>query len=415
MDIEIDKGNATQNDKYISQAVCFQVTAVGIKNMLVQAVPFLYVRNSILNLLILLAVLLFYIRTLWHIKRFSMRVCCFLFFMVVSFAWTFIVFPENAPYVIRILPRSVPYCFMAWMFLAELKSFYWLEYYMNYCMLAVLGFSMVSSLFIYRIGHITMSDWSTYSMPLSYVTMWAVMWLLYRYFKEEKIRWMFLAFIGIAIIILYGSRNPLIAIAAFLIISVFKKTVHDKSVRRIKYLFLTVAGCGGMLFWKECLKLLNHVLTMFAISSRTIEMLSTGIIDPNGRDLIHQELKAAMHQHPILGFGICGDETVLREISQSAHSLYLSILSNYGYFIGSLLLALLIYWNVKAYKKAEGLEREILLMYMCMVWPRGFIGGDIWGSDVFWWMLGLMMSLISIRRKSNKLEEINNGESAACY
>ena len=395
MYVSMHSGTASQNDKYISQAVCFQVTAVGIKNMLVQAVPFLYARNSLLNLMILFAVMLFYIRTLLHIKKISMRVCYFLFFLMISFAWTFAVFPENSPYIIRILPRTVPYCFLIWMFLAELKSFYWLEYYMNRCMLAVLFFSMVSAMFIYRIGHITMSDWSSYSMPLSYVTMWAVMWLLYRFFKEEKIRWMLLAFIGIAIIILYGSRNPLLAIAAYLIVMVLKKTWKDKSVKRIKYLFLTVLGCGGMLFWKECLALLGNVLSLFSISSRTISLLSTGKIDPNGRDIIHQELTAALNQHPILGFGICGDEVVLQEMSQSAHSLYLSILSNYGYFIGAVFLGLLVYWNYRAYQKAQGLEKDILLIYMCMVWPRGFTGGDIWTSDVFWWMLGLIISLRS--------------------
>lgn len=252
-------------------------------------------------------------------------------------------------------------------------------------------------------------------MPLSYVTMWAVMWMLCRFFQEEKMRWMLLALMGIAIIIMYGSRNPLLAIAAYLVISVIGKTVREKTSRRVKYLILTVFGCGGMLFWKECLAFLGYVLSLCSISSRTIMMLSTGKIDPNGRDIIHQELTKALNQHPILGFGVCGDEVVLQDVRQSAHSLYLSILSNYGYFLGSVFLVLLIYWNYRAYKKAGGTEREILLIYMCMVWPRGFTGGDIWSSDVFWWMLGLIMSLISVKHKSGRGEKRHNGEGAACY
>ena len=144
---------------------------------------------------------------------------------------------------------------------------------------------------------------------------------------------------------------------------------------------------------------------MLNISSRTINLLTESTISTSGRDVIHAELITALNESPFVGFGVLGDEIVLSDISQSAHSLYLSILSNYGYIIGGLILIVLIYWNFSAYKYANTKEKEILLIYMCLVWPRGFTGGDIWSSDVFWWLQGLILSMISYNYKEC-IEEI---------
>lgn len=393
------KDNIYKRDKIISQAVCIQITLVGIKNMLVQAVPFLYARNSMLNIGLLLIIGIIYIYAYSHsCKSIHINTFFLAVFIVVSFFVTLIIFPQNTPYIINILPRAIPFCFLTWILLTKLTTFKWIEYYMNRYSLVILVFSLISAMFIFKIGHISMSEWSTYSMPLSYVTMVAVMWILKRYLNEEKIRWICLAILGIIVIIIYGSRNPLLAIAAFIIISVARKVSGGSGKTKIKYLVITFIGCIIMVFWKELLILFGKFLETYSISSRTILLLTSDKISTSGRDVIHSTLWSALNQHPFFGFGVLGDEVVLSSVSQSAHGLYLSILSNYGYFIGGVLLALLIYWNLCAYKKANGVEKDILLMYMCMVWPRGFTGGDIWTSDVFWWMIGLTMSILSYKR-----------------
>lgn len=396
----------SNNDRYISQAACMQITLVGIKNMLVQAVPFLYARNSILNALLLVFIGAMYLRAFFLIKKTtSKRFLFVMMFVIASFMWTIIVFPQNTGNIMSALPRTLPYCFVTCYLLSELRSFEWIEYYMGRYSIVTMLFSLVSAVFIFRNGHITTSQWSSYSMPLSYVTMVAAMWLLYRYFREEKAIWFFLSLLCIAVIVAYGSRNPLLAIIAFIIISVLKKVSNTQTKHRIRYLIMTLIGCAFLIWWKECLVLFGKLFSMLNISSRTIELLTESTISTSGRDVIHAELITALNEHPFIGFGILGDEIVLNDISQSAHGLYLSIFSNYGYIIGGLILIVLIYWNFSAYKCANTKEKEILLIYMCLVWPRGFTGGDIWSSDVFWWLLGLVLSMISYNYKEC-IEEI---------
>ena len=393
---------SSRNDKYISHAVCIQITMVGIKNMLVQAIPFLYARNSLLNLLLIIIVGAIYLGTFIRMKKTMSK--SFLFtigFVMVSFIYTLLVFPENTSYIISALPRTVPYCFITCYLLSELRTFDWLEHYMEVYSVVTMIFSCISAAFIFLYGHITTSSWSTYSMPLSYVTMIAVMWVLYRYFKEERIRWLLLALVGITIIIVYGSRNPLLAIAAYIIISVIKKVLSSQTSLKLRYIVIALLGCAFMIWWRECLAVLEGILTSIGISSRTISLLTESTISTSGRDVIHSELLNALNEHPLLGFGVLGDETVLSDISQSAHGLYLSIFSNYGYFFGGTIIGILLYWNYLAYKRSNKKEMEILLLYMCLVWPRGFTGGDIWGSDVFWWLLGLMLSRIAYSKKES--------------
>lgn len=388
------------NDRYIAQATCMQITLVGIKNMLVQAVPFLYSRNSLLNTILLIFIGAMYLRTFLMIKKtMSKRFLFVMMFVVASFMWTIIVFPQNTSNIMSALPRTLPYCFATCYLLSELRSFEWIEYYMSRCSIITLLFSLVSATFIFRNGHITSSQWSSYSMPLSYVTMVAVMWLLYRYFREEKVRWLLLSLLGIAVIVAYGSRNPLLAIIAFIIISVLKKVSNTQRKPKIRYLIMTLLGCALLIWWKECLALIGKIFSTLNISSRTINLLTESTISTSGRDVIHAELITALNERPFIGFGVLGDEVVLNDISQSAHGLYLSILSNYGYIIGGLILIVLLYWNFRAYKYANKKGKEILLIYMCLVWPRGFTGGDIWSSDVFWWLLGLVLSMISYNYK----------------
>lgn len=360
--------------------------------------PFLYARNSMLNMMLLVVIGVMYVWTFLRMPKIvTSRFLLLAFFVIMSFALTLIFFTENTTNIVNALPRSLPYCFITCFFLSTLSSFQWIEYYMKKFSIVIVFCSLISAVAIFRTGHITTSTWSSYSMPLSYVTMLAVMWLLYRYFEEEKARWVIMSLLGTGVIIAYGSRNPLLAIVTFIIISVLKKATGIDTKKKLFYITTVITISIALLFWKNLLSVLGDVLTNIGINSRTINLLLQDTISTSGRDTIHSELLIALNNHPFLGLGVLGDEVVLSDLSQSAHGLYLSILSNYGYFIGGIFILVCIYWCILAYKRGGESDKNILLIYMCMVWPRGFTGGDIWSSDVFWWMIGLVLAALSAR------------------
>lgn len=385
--------NYQKIDKVLAHTVCFQITIVGIKNMLVQAIPSMYARNTMLNMLLLCVVGLLYLRAIILMpKKISYSYMGVAIVVIVSHVFTILFFPNNIPNILEMLPRTLPYCFITSYLISEIKDLSWIRIYMNKYVPFILLFSVISSLFIYRNGHITTSTWSTYSMPLSYVTMVSVMWFFDRYFREEKIRWLICSFVGIIVIVAYGSRNPLIAIVSYVAINVFKKINKSETKHKVRYLIVAVVFCVAVMFWRELLEVFGEALSVFGISSRTVKLLTSETISSSGRDTIHSSLLTALNDHPFIGFGVLGDEVVINE---SAHSLYLSILSNYGYPIGIVIITILLSWNARAFKLANKEIGSLLLIYSCLVWPRGFTGGDVWSSDVLWWLIGIVCSILS--------------------
>ncbi len=396
-------------DRYLSFAVCFQVTIVGIKNALVQAVPMLYDMNESLNMMLLVIIGLLYVSVIFKAaNRFERpRVNVFLVLIIVFFSLLFssLRFPENGSIIMDWMPRMLPYCFVTFFLLAELNTFYWLEFYMTRFCYATIVFSLISAFYIYRNGHITISTWSSYSMPLSYVTLVAVMWLLYKFFQKETLRDFLFILVGIIVIIAYGSRNPLLAILSYIVIQIIRNVNNGraKGWKRILYFLGSILIAACFFLWRLIIFALLQISGTFSITSRTLELLSQSEISSSGRDEIHASLWDLVNQYPILGLGAGGD---VRLIDESAHGLYLSIFTSYGYIFGSIFILAILYVCIKAFTSSFGRNKEIVLLYMCMVFPRGFTGGDVWTSDVFWWMLGICLTSLSLAKMQQYRTEI---------
>ena len=142
-----------------------------------------------------------------------------------------------------------------------------------------------------------------------------------------------------------------------------------------------------------------EALDHFGVSGRVVyTLLNSESADDltTGRSSIHDEIINVILEHPFFGVGVCGDEATIGELS---HSLYLNIFSTWGIFMGLLVLLAIIRWCILGLKKSQGLEHQILVMFMCIVFPRGFSGGDMWSSDVFWWLIGIVFMILSIKNK----------------
>lgn len=380
-------------DRKLSFAVCFQVTVVGIKNELVQAIPILYRYSNVLNMALLVILMGIYGYAVFKSgRRFvHMRATSFvvLLFVILSFIRSPLSSRNNIPVMLEWLPRFLPFCILTYLLLSELRSTYWIEYYMTRFCYAIVFFAMVSALFIYRNGHIASSDWNTYSMPLSYATLTGVMWLMYRYFKFGKWYDVLMALAGIAVIVMYGSRNPLLAIGAYFVVQLFRSVVASnasswkKMLCVILILFLIVAVIRMDLI----INLLIQILSLFNVSSRTLNLLAESTADfTSGRDVIHSAIFARLSRNPFIGLGVGGDVGIVGDLS---HGLFMSLLSTYGLLFGPVVILVMLWFVLKGYRKASPFTREIVLLYICLVLPRAFTSIDVWSYDVFWWMLGV--------------------------
>lgn len=387
-----DPEKTDRGDRLIAFAVCFQVSVVGIKNALVQGVPFLYEINSTLNIILFAIVGLLYVwaflSNLNRIVLVNPAVLLFGLLILFSFAYTWAFFPNNKSVVIEWLPRIIPYYFLTAYLITKLSSTKWIVYYMTRFSYAIIFCCVISSVFIYSIGHVTTSQWQTYSMPMSYIAMLAVMWMLFKYNQRRSLLDLVFIIVGSANIVLFGARNPLIAILAYIVVrmlrTIFRKETSTSKKVFFAYLMLIMALM--MFFYRDILDILDNLFQAINIQSRTLRLLKNTDLSTSGRTEIHVLIRYLLRQKPVTGLGVGGDVTIT---GYASHSLYLSILSSYGYVVGSLLLVWLLSSSAKAYLRAGPEDREVILLYICMTFPRGFTGGDFCSSDVLWWLLGL--------------------------
>lgn len=388
-------------DKSVSLFIVLQVTLMGVKNILVQGIPFLFEINEQLNVMITALVSVLYLFAIF--RTFGRRVCTsgwlFWLFITGSILFTLLMFPQNGEIMRQYYIRWIVVFFLTSFLLTKLNTFEWLQYYMLRGSYAMTLAGVAYAVFVFMVGHSVNSDWSTYSMSMSNVVMWAVMWQLHAHFKQGNKLSLLFAIVGFMVILMYGSRNPLLAIVIYgLILTYDKYWKSNSSMSNPFIVFFTLIMMLLAVNLKPILLAISDTLGGMGIASRSIGLfLSVGTDDfSTGRDDIHKDVYKLISDNTMIGTGVCGDET---QIGEMAHSLYLNIFTTYGVFIGALFLIAIVVLTLRALKAAKGLEHQILVMYLCLVFPRGFTGGDMWGSDVFWWLMGIVFMILSNKQR----------------
>lgn len=393
-------------NKLISFVVAFQVIAQGCKNILVQGFPFFYGINDMLNIVIMGGALVMYLYALLSTRQLnvpsqSVGILCF---VGLTYLFTYTLCPQNVKFIQPTILRTLVACFFTFLLVSKLTTFDYIQkYFTNGSYLITLSGVMYAGI-IAVIGHSTTSDWSTYSMTMSNVLLMSVLWQLNDYFENKGKLSLLASFIGTIIIFLYGSRNPFLAIVFFICIKVlFSRDGKRSSSGFLKVLFvcfvLVILFC-----FKDILIFLSTKLESYGLGSRTLHYLMNADTKDitTGRAEIHENLWNVIYDNPLIGHGVAGDEVVIDEL---AHSMYLSIFITYGLVLGSIIILYLASMTIKGIRRTTGLNHSIVVLYVCLVFPRSFTGGDIWSNDYLWFMLALIVSALNQNRISNSFEK----------
>lgn len=394
-------------NKLISFVVAFQVIAQGCKNILVQGFPFFYGINDMLNIVIMGGALVMYLYALLsthqlNVPSQSVGILCF---VGLTYFFTYTLCPQNAKFIQPTILRTLVACFFTFLLVSKLTSFEYLQkYFTNGSFLITLSGIMYAGI-INIIGHSTTSDWSTYSMSMSNVLLMSVLWQLNDFFENKRKLPLFASIIGMAVIFIYGSRNPFLAIVFFICIKIlFSREGNRSSSVFLKVLFVSFV-VAFLSYFKEILMFVSSTLESFGLGSRTLYYLLNADTEDitTGRAEIHEKIWAVIFDNPIIGHGVAGDEAVIDEL---AHSMYLSIFITYGLVLGSIIILYLASMAVKGIRWTTGLNHSIVVLYVCLVFPRSFTGGDIWSNDYLWFMLALIISALN-QNEINHSFEIN--------
>lgn len=331
--------------------------------------------------------------------RIPVQTIAVLFFVGMTYLFTYMFFSQNAKYIQLTILKTLVACFFTFLLVSKLSTFECLcNYFTKGSFLITLSGVLYAGI-ISVIGHSTTSDWSTYSMTMSNVLLLSVLWQLNAYFDSKNKLALIAAIIGSVVIFIYGSRNPFLAIGFFVSIKILFNSKRKSSSGVAIKLFFVSFVLIVLSFFKEILAFVGGMLDSFGLSSRTLYyLINADTVDiTTGRDEIHDKLWDIVLNDPFLGFGVAGDEVVIQEL---AHSMYLSIFVTYGVILGSLVILYLFSQTIKGICRTSGLNHNIIIMYVCLVFPRSFTGGDIWANDSLWFLMALIISSLRQRKRA---------------
>lgn len=237
-----------------------------------------------------------------------------------------------------------------------------------------------------------------YEMSVSYAIALPIMVLCNSIF--EKVSFWNLCWAGIAMILnlLYGCRGSNICIIAFLVIKILFG-MNNKIVKKYIIFFGTLIGIVGMaalFFVKDTILIMLGQGKLNAF--RSLEtILNKGIFYGSGRGELFAYFGEQIVDRPVTGWGICG---AWQDSGNYPHNIMLEILVSFGVIIGGILIFLIMWCVLKAFRVSNGKERNILLIYLALN-IQLLVSGTFLQSTVFFICMALCISIIKNYRKEN--------------
>lgn len=189
-----------------------------------------------------------------------------------------------------------------------------------------------------------------YSMSFGYSMLFPVLFLLY----TRKTVFAFVALILSIVILLLGSRGPLITIVLFVI---FQKIFLSK--RKDKVYFLIIGAF--LLFF--LFPIFIEYVSLQNIESRTLNLLLSGetISHDSGRNLLYNIAIKKIVDNPFWGYGVFADRIYCGGIY--CHNLFLELFIDFGCVIPILIILFALLKFIHLYRHLDIEELQLVLLF----------------------------------------------------
>lgn len=382
-------------DRAVASAIAFHLVLMNCKNCIVSTSTFFLDFNTFLNIFCWALIFGNYLRivvlknVLAKVPSFVVVILAFLFvFCMVSQIGntdllTSNIFPYN--YVRETYVTFLSYCLPCFVFTSVLNNPHslLLSFYRYAWVLFIVS---IGSFFLYIGGH---SSSYEYSMSYANALLFSIFIFLFLFYESKKYFYIVFALLLTACLLICGSRGPLIGILSLLF-------VYFISIKgSLKVYFVQIMSFFSVLLLivqqSEIINFFVNLLDKFNIQSRTLRMISTGIMtDDSHRSDYFKAVFDALNDSPLFGLGAFGGSVQVG----LTHNLYLDIWANFGYFIGSAIILFMFYSLIKIFRTAPNYSL-VILFFSVNIFPRGFVGFDFWASKELWVLFGLIVSFYS--------------------
>lgn len=242
----------------------------------------------------------------------------------------------------------------------------------------------------------------SYSLSLGYDLLIFVLVFLYCALEEKKIVDWIGAIVGIAIIMIAGSRGPFLDIAIFLVLYVGIKIVSSRKKVLLIFGISVTAGIVWSIF-PYAISMLARVFDALHISSRFItKLLSGSITEGSGRNIIWEAAVRMIKENP-LGYGAMGSRHVMSQYVYVAHphQFFLELFIDFGVVFGALIIVLFAVSTIRILRM-KGIDQWKGVF--CIFFARAcqlLISLTFWHSIGLWGVMAVGVCIFRASRKGS--------------
>ncbi len=238
---------------------------------------------------------------------------------------------------------------------------------------------------------------NTYNLDWGYNVAFCCIVFLYIYWNSKKLLYLAASLFGMFVIIVGGSRGAFIEIAvaiALIFVQDWRKT--KDITKRIGVLFVIFVAslvliCIG---FEKIQTIIIRLVENVNISGRIIEMLLSGkLVSNSGRNRIWKMAIDIIEDNKIFGAGFYGDRYVIGPSFYwgYCHNIFLEIWIDYGIFLGSVFILILVKSILRMYLKNKDEEWAMLLIILFSTSVKLYLSDSFWYYKYFWGLLGCIM------------------------
>lgn len=280
------------------------------------------------------------------------------------------------------------------------------------CALQISGFLVLAISIISMVVYPSTS--ADYDMNFGYKVLFSTLcFVSMTYFTKNKylfVLYVLSAIAAVVLLLVFGSRGPLISLLLFLFAyyNLFFKTKLSKKIR-------TAILVGTIAL------LVIYVIACFVISNsplfNTLPRNAQAIFNPFStlttgtgitRKRIYSQIFTILKDTPFFGYGPLADQYFLGAAFYS-HNFFLEILITFGFFVGIILLALVFLLVLKVLFLSDEYKTEVLFftIFLCLSFGRLTVSYSFWYDNNFWMMIGLGVMILAYDKelKSQKAYE----------
>lgn len=228
-------------------------------------------------------------------------------------------------------------------------------------------------------------------MVLSYNLLLSLTFLTLFKEKYKRIPYIILFCLGFFVLFFGGARGPLFGYILSLIIY----NLYTHSFRTI--IIVSLLALITFLFQDELIRSIANILESLNIESRNFDFIkgtNSGNIT-SSRDILYAR---CLNESSMVGFGIFAD----REIAGIyAHNLFIELIVNYGYVLGSILSFSITFVIIFAIIKSNREMKKLILSFL----PSGYIGMMFSGSYLLFCPSLYILLALCVNEITNNLSD----------